>query len=301
MSLKYLDINPTLISEEGIYSKTIFGEEPSLVEYRFIEGQIDAYLNGALQNSQQCSTLSNGCIYVAYVANAIFYNNILKTYTSYTEGDVDVPYSKDIIFAVDNRSTRVDVYSVDDLPIWDFVDYFSFVIYVSSEIVRYIGKKNGKIGLFVMSLSNSDYTFTEYNGTKLVNLEEKNITFLKDGDIDVYVIFKVRKNLYKYNILDTFVDDNIILWGTLPEDIENFSLGSKFDISYNYQEVYLIDFVNHKYYTATLTDTPPIQDAALITFKKKDGTTKTYSAVKFVKKDGTSKTYTSVRLVKKGT
>lgn len=38
-----------------------------------------------------------------------------------------------------------------------------------------------------------------------------------------------------------------------------------------------------------------------IKFKKKDGTTKTYSAVKFVKKDGTSKTYTSVKLVKKGT
>lgn len=38
-----------------------------------------------------------------------------------------------------------------------------------------------------------------------------------------------------------------------------------------------------------------------IKFKKKDGTTKTYSAVKFVKKDGTSKTYTSVKFVKKGT
>lgn len=38
-----------------------------------------------------------------------------------------------------------------------------------------------------------------------------------------------------------------------------------------------------------------------IKFKKKDGTTKTYSAVKLIKKDGTTKTYTNVKFVKKGT
>lgn len=48
------------------------------------------------------------------------------------------------------------------------------------------------------------------------------------------------------------------------------------------------------------TDTPPVENTALITFKKKDGTTKSYNAIKFIKKDGTSKTYTSVKFVKKG-
>lgn len=298
MALRYLDINPTPISEEGIYSISIMGVEPSLVEYRCVEGQIDSYVNGSLQNSQQCNTLSNGYIYAIFAGTPIFYNDITKTYTNFAEGDVDISYSTDIMFAVNNINVRIEVYSVSELPIRDFVDYFSSVIYVTSEVVRYIGKKNDKIGLFAMSLTQGENTFTEYNGTKLVNLEEKDITLLKDGDVDVYVIFKVGENLYRYNILDDFVDDNIILWGILPEDIENFSLGAKYDASFNYQEFYLIDFVNHRYYTATLTDTPPTLDSALITFKKKDGTTKTYSAVKFVKKDGTSKTYTKVRFKK---
>ena len=44
-----------------------------------------------------------------------------------------------------------------------------------------------------------------------------------------------------------------------------------------------------------------VESSSIITFKKKDGTTKTYNAIKFIKKDGTSKTYTSVKFVKKGT
>lgn len=42
----------------------------------------------------------------------------------------------------------------------------------------------------------------------------------------------------------------------------------------------------------------PTENTALITFKKKDGTTKSYKAIKFIKKDGTSKTYTKVRFNK---
>ena len=255
MSLRYLDINPTPISEEGLYSKTIMGEPPTSIEYRFIEGQSDMYYNGMLQSSTPCRTFSNGCIFASMGGTATFYNSILKIYSFAAIGDIDLSYSNDIVFMY-SESADTEVSSFDDLSIKDFADYFSCFAYISSGITRYIGKKNNKLGLLVSS--ESDNTFTEYNGTKLVNLEGKDVSlFVDTSDNALYVIFKVGKILYRYNILDTFVDDNIVLWGVLPEDIENFSIGSKLNSSYNYQELYLIDFVKHQYYTATLTDTPP--------------------------------------------
>ena len=299
MSLKYLDINPAPISEEGIYSKQITFSGAGSLEYKFIQEKIDAYLNNELLNSNPCETLSNGYIYALFSAFPVFYNNIIKKYVNMDNGEIDVSYSTNILISVNNENYRVEVSSVEDFPIREFVDYFSSVVYVTTESARYIGKKNNKIGLF--SSSQSGNIFTEYNGTKLVNLEGKNITFLKDGKVDVYAIFKVGTNLYRYNILDDFVDDNIILWGVLPEDIENFSLGVSFNENEMIQEFYLIDFVNHNYYTATLTDTPPTPPTPTPTlytvrFLNYDGSELEVKQVE----EGTTPTYTGATPTREG-
>lgn len=276
MSLRYLDINPTPISEEGIYSKSILQENEQTIEYKYVEGKLDLYINGELGISTPITTFSNGYVYALSFAQAAVYNNIHKTYFNMTETAKDLTYSGDIIFKVGSNHLP-EVVSFDNLSIKNFVDYFSCFVCEISGITRYIGKKNNKIGLFV--LSESENTFTEYNGAKLINLEGKDITLFIDTDLTLYVIFKVGKNLYRYNMSDTFVDDNIILWGILPEDIENFSTGIKLlQAPLSYQEIYLIDFVEHKYYTATFTDTPPtpLSIKGTINFADGDSTEKTF-------------------------
>lgn len=272
MSLRYLDINPACTIEAGVYNKFVMSALEGDMEYRFVEKKIDAYANGEVLASIPCNTLSSGYAYAGIAGGLYFYNNNSKIYTilgSGGETKIDTAYEGDAVFGVSattNSATRASFNSalIDG-------DYFSSVLYVNQlAIFKYIGKKNGKIGLSSYIL-NQEKTFTEYTGEKLAGLEGKNVFFIKDGTNDTYAIFKVGTNLYRYNFQDYFIDDNIILWGILPEDIENFSIGFKSDESFNYQEFYLIDFVNHKYYTATLTDTPPSSFGINCTINFADG------------------------------
>lgn len=264
MSLRYLDINLTPISEEGIYNKIVNAspdpDEPGEVEYKFVEKQIDAYLNGVFGASMPCNTCSSGYNYAGYLNGLYFYNNNLKIYTSFdliNGPEIDTAYKldKEILYIVSPDSDTITTMYFTAFP--SDIEYFSSTEYGKNGFgIKYIGKKNGKIGIFINSASTGQ-TFTEYTGEKLIGLEGKNISFFKDGETDIYAIFCVGTNLYRYNYQDDFIDDNIILWGILPESIENFSLGARIDATFNIQEFYLIDFVEHKYYTATFTDTPP--------------------------------------------
>ena len=260
MSLRYLDINPVSTIQGGIYNKVILSFPGETGEYRFIEKQIDSYYNNKFQNSVPCNTCSSGYTYVGFFKGLFCYNSNLKIYTSFVLGEdpkTDTAYQNDnnILFAIDGYTNQPPFISFIALP--SPVEYFSSILYMknNAEGYKYIGKMNGKIYMF--ETIGEDVSFSEYTGEKLIGLEGKNISFIKEGETNVYAIFKVGINLYRYNYQDEFIDDNIILWGILPEDIENFSMGVKLDESYNFQEFYLVDFLNHKYYTATLTDTPP--------------------------------------------
>ena len=260
MSLRYLDINPVSTIQGGIYSKLIFVFPGETGEYRFVEKQVDSYYNDKFQNSLTCNTCSSGYTYAGFFKGLLFYNSNLKIYSSFVLGDdpkPDTAYQNDknILYAVDCYTNQAPLAAFMDFP--QGIEYFSSILYIknNSSGYKYIGKMNGKITMFITT--GSDVTFSEYTGEKLKGLEGRNISFIKEGETDVYAIFKVGTNLYRYNYQDDFIDDNIILRGILPEDIENFSLGAKIDDSFNFQEFYLVDFVNHKYYTATLTDTPP--------------------------------------------
>lgn len=263
MSLRYLDINPVSTTQGSIYSKIILATSGETGEYRFIEKQLDSYYNGSFQNSITCNTCSSGYNYAGIFKGLFCYNSNLKIYTSFVLGEdpkTDTAYQNDnnILFTVDSYTNQSPFVSFITIP--SPVEYFSSIIYMKNNSAgyKYIAKMNGKICIFE---TNGDVpTFSEYTGEKLIGLEGKNISFIKEevnGAFEVYAIFKVGTNLYRYNYQDEFIDDNIILWGILPEDIENFSLGVKVDESFNFQEIYLVDFVKHRYYTATLTDTPP--------------------------------------------
>lgn len=260
MSLRYLDINPVSTTQGSIYSKIILATSGETGEYRFIEKQLDSYYNGAFQNSITCNTCSSGYTYAGFFKGLFCYNSNLKIYTSFVLGDepkADTAYQNDnnILFAIDCYTNQAPLATFMSFP--QGIEYFSSTLYIKNNSAgyKYIAKMNGKI---CMVETNGDVpTFSEYTGEKLIGLEGKNISFIKEGETDVYAIFKVGRNLYRYNYQDDFIDDNIILWGILPEDIDNFSLGAKVDESFNFQEFYLVDFLNHKYYTATFTDTPP--------------------------------------------
>ena len=265
MSLRYLDINPVSTIQDGIYNKfTIIQSETITTEYIFIENQFDFYINGVVSGSKPCNTCSNGYGYGGYFNGLYLYNNNLKKYTALLIGatgesgiDTDYVGDSEILYGVIDGQNSVSIFDFNDIlggPI-----YFSSVVYVNNIGLKYIGKLDGKI--IMVTGGESGPTFIEYTGKKLIGLEGKNISFFKDEENDTYAIFVVGTNLYKYNFQDDFIDDNIILWGILPEEIENFSLGAKLGIkngeNFYIQGFYLIDFVKHKYYTATLTDTPP--------------------------------------------
>ena len=260
MSLRYLDINPVSTIEGDIYTTLIvMYSGVGKIEFRFVEKQFVNYINDVVQGSETCNTCSEGYIYAGIQKGPFLYNSILKIYSTFSlqSNYTDKPFEKEgALFSVSTNDFTPYISYFSNINLQ--CDYFSSILCLKEEVwFKYIGKKNGKIGMSINTESGP--TFTEYTGEKLIGLEAKNVTFLKDRTTDVYAIFKVGTNLYRYNFQDDFIDDNIILWGILPEDIENFSMGVKVDENSNFQEFYLVDFLNHKYYTATFTDTPPSQ------------------------------------------
>lgn len=304
MSLRYLDINPTPISEDEIYGIDKVYTSSQQIMVKYLINKVEQYTEESLTDTINTDVFSEGFHSLGCPITSCFYNSIFKK-TFFMSGGGESEYEKDNpIFIFQNM-----VYGGDEdiSLISQYVDKFSnFLIITSGQAFYYIGKKDNKICKLV--LEGSDSTITEYNGQKITGITDLDIFYVYDFQrmfIDMKgenIIFKVGRYLYRYDIYEDFIDDNIILWGILPEEIDNLSLNS--DSTQNgpedsfYKGFILTDFVNHKYYTAVLTDTPPIEDNSLVTFKKKDGTSKSYNVVKFVKKDGMSKTYTKVRFDK---
>ena len=300
MSLRYLDINPTPISDDVIYNKIISVADSLATEYKFNEEKIDLYINDVSQGSISCSTLSNGYIYAILKDLPIFYNNISKIYTNINEQEIDYAYTDNILFMINKAENKIERIELKNFNIWGMIDYFSSSIFVKADGWKYIGKKNNKIAIATLTKGDTGAKIIEYNGNKLTNLEGKDITFLRDEEGNIYAIFKVGINLYRYNFQDDFIDDNIILWGILPEDIEKFSIGAKIITQQGFQEFYLIDFANHKYYTATLTDTPPTPTPTptlyTIRFLNYDGSLLETKEVE----EGTTPTYTGSTPIREG-
>ena len=257
MSLRYLDINPSPISEEGIYNKIVYVANDSITAtYSYTENKISIYNNDSLYQSADFSICSEGYGFLCFINPCLSSYNINRK--EFNPDPVTVSnYTGDLLFILDIIGGKIqDCDEATKVGISEYGLFSSFLVSISG--IDYICKKDNQIKkLYLGQTQNIEI----YSGEKLANLEGKNIFFISEGTTlsdNQYYIFKVGKNLYRYNCQDEFIDDNIILWGILPEDIDNFSLGVKVDSNNNFQEFYLVDFVNHKYYTAALTDTPPI-------------------------------------------
>lgn len=263
MSLRYLDINPTPISEDEIYGIDKVEADSQQMVVKYLLNKVEQYEGGSLTNTINTNVFSEGFHSLGCPLVSCFYNSLFKK-TFFMSGGGEREYEYDNpIFTFQNM-----IYggAEDSSLISQYVDKFSnFLIITVEQKFYYIGKKDNKICKLV--LEGSDSTITEYNGQKINSITDLDIFYVFDVQrlfIDMKgenVIFKVGRYLYRYDIYEDFIDDNIILWGILPEEIDNLSLNS--DSIQNgpeesfYKGFILTDFVNHRYYTATLTDTPP--------------------------------------------
>ena len=297
MSLRYLDINPTPISEEGIYNKWSQDiDETKVATYLYIDNKVSIYQNDSLYQSLDFSICSEGYGFLCFLYPCLSSYNINRK--EYNPDPISVSsYTGDLLLTLDIIGNKIgDTAEVIKTTISEYGLFSHFLVNFAN--IFYICKKDNQIKKLTFG---QESIIDIYNGEKLVNLEGKNIFFISEGTTlsnNQYYIFKVGKNLYRYNLVDDFADENIILWAILPEDIENFSLGVKIDSNKNFQGFYLIDFVNHKYYTATLTDTPPTPTPTLYTirFLNYDGSELEVKQVE----EGTTPTYTGETPTREG-
>ena len=304
MSLRYLDINPTPISEEGIYgiSKYISGDTISITKY--LPNKVEEYRNNELLGTTECLSCSEGFIFSGATTLPFFYNSNINKYWASSQ---EQSYSGDIIFQVGPLSVLFDQ-DIRDFIITK-VDYFSSSTFTTLDnFIKYIGKKDNKICKLLINLGNSlETTIIEYNGQKIKDINGKDIYSICDYDEIssgefAYYIFKVGKYLYKYNINEDFIDDNIILWAILPEDTNNLSIGVEFsEDNLKLLSFFLTDVDNHKYYTATFTDTPPTPPTPTptlytIRFLNYDGSELEVKQVE----EGTTPTYTGETPTREG-
>lgn len=302
MSLRYLDINPMPISEEGIYgiNKETYSE--NVTTYKFLPNKIDRYSNNTFIDSSVCASCNSGFQFLGVGVNLLFYNLVEKKYYSGTE---EFSYSGEPFFVV-YTTTIMDGEDFTQ-GLLQYVDLFSsFALLISNPYsIGYIGKKNGKLTKLLVDMNTQEASLVEYNGQKISSVESRNIFYILDieegNNIINYLIFKVGKNLYKYNPTDDFVDDNIILWAVLPNDIENLSIGlntSEVGGFKTFLECYLVDVDNHNYYTATFTDIPPTPPVTSYTirFLNYDGSLLETKEVE----EGTTPTYTGSTPIREG-
>lgn len=304
MSLKYLDINPTPISEEGIYSIDKLSISGENVTIKYLPNRVETYYGNGLESTADCVSCSEGFHSLGLARYSLFYNSNTKTY--YVYETPETTYSGEPMFITSYGNVLYD--DALNNGILQFVDYFSNVIIPTNqdmtEIV-YIGKKENKICKLL--INDNGQIITEYSGQKIKDIQGKDIFSIlvidtSNEEPQMLVIFKVGKYLYLYNAKEEFIDDNIILWAILPVDINNISFGSIYDVNeLNVNGVFLIDVDNNKYYTATVTDTPPTPPTPTPTlytvrFLNYDGSELEVKQVE----EGTTPTYTGATPTREG-
>lgn len=261
MSLRYLDINPTPISEDEIYGIDKLTADSVTASVKYLLNKVEQYQGDELINTTSVEVFSDGFYSIGTASLSTFYNSRLKKYYNLQFGgeksyDIETP----IFFFQAFNFGGVDEGSME--IVLQYINAFSKFIMFNQELgYIYIGKKDNKICKMVL---NDTPVFSEYNGEKIKDVIDTDIFYVFDmsamsSDLKgENVIFKIGKYLYRYNVYDDFIDDNIILWGILPEEISNLSLNIDINqTGFSINGFFLTDVDNHKYYSALLTDTPP--------------------------------------------
>ena len=305
----YLDIEESSYSENDLYFIVIYIQDSAPVYYIGQNKKLNIIINEEEISSLDFSMFSSGFSSLVnldktYNSMMFFlYNDITKTYNLGGVQELEYEGTTDYFMCLSYSSTGVNdavllkteeynaIFTDNILPVTHFTFIGSF-----SPVYRIIVRDNGKLSLMVFDTKKTIYN---YEGNKLNDLKDKNVYGLFYNNTPYY-IFIVAKNIYIYNGNDTFNDDNIILFGILPNIIENISIGIIMNLD---QPTTLIgltitDIDNHIYYKGYFTDTPPTPTPTsyIIRFLNYDGSVLETKEVE----EGTTPSYTGVAPTREG-
>ena len=253
MAIDYkLKIASEKIIEEDLKAFCSYSTQDIQVFYKSYSTKTDIFNGSELVLSfegdvfeQNYEQLANFLTYFVYNPDTKYYFTIAG-YDN-VKGDINEPIFTNIALT---EISYLDFNTVKESFGLVNCSYFGkFIFQEVDEKFIFLVKRNNNLCFVVYKNATQ---FKDYSGTILNNIAPKDVYGFYENS-KYYFVFKVNNNLYVYDYNDNFSDENLILFLTLPEDLNNLIFSTDLD-----SETFIINhfyLVNDGFYYIAKKDT----------------------------------------------